>query len=505
MAQLTLLEKVALRYGPASPFGEQSGERLVRELLGADPDDWQIAGLRAFSRGERKISIRSGHGPGKTTLVAWFIWIQALTRYPQKTVATAPTGGQLEGALLAEVVKWGDHLPKPILELFEVKSKGVYLKKKPKLSFFEARTSRAETPEALQGIHQDPGYVLIIADEASGIAEQVYEAAVGSMSQANAQTVLVGNPVRTSGTFFDSHHRLKRDYFTLWVGYWPDEKTRPPGMFHSKRMTAEFAEEVARKYGEKSNAFRVRVLGQFPAADDDTVIPFEYVEGAHMREIAMLPNADEVWGLDVARQGRALTVLIRRTKRAVLPDIEYWGGMDLMYTAGRVKLKWDQTLPSQRPKAILVDSNGLGAGVADRLYELGLPVYDVNTSEASAYKDRYQRLRDQLWFECRDWLSKLNVTLPVPDEGDRDCPFGRLAAELVTPRYKISSGGKLQVESKDDMLKRGFDSPNFADALVLTFADEPALAQHGSEPQRDDGGGHYKWNEELPKRRRFHD
>ena len=497
----TVFEELVLRYGPAA--GERGGELLVQEMFGADPDDWQFDGLRAFSRSERKISVRSGHGPGKTTLVAWFIWIQLLTRYPQKTVATAPTGGQLEGALLAEVVKWGTRLPPEIFSLYEVKTRGVYLKARPKESFFEARTSRPENPEAMQGVHCDPGYVLLIIDEASGVAEQVYESAIGSMSQQNAQTVLMGNPVRTSGTFFDSHHRLKSDYFTLWVGYWPDDATRPPGMFHSTRITEDYSNEVAKKYGEKSNAYRVRVLGEFPASDDDTVIPYELVAGAQIREITV-PDAllVEVWGLDVARTGQDLNVLIRRTKFGVQPNIQWWGGMDLMYTAGRVKKLWDETTPSDRPQVILIDVIGLGAGVVDRLYELKLPVYGVNVAESAAYKDTYFRLRDQLWFEMRDWFSKLNVSLPTPT-GEQDCPYERLSAELVTPRFTYQSSGKMKVESKHDMKKRGYDSPNFADALMLTFADEPATLMHGSESQRD-FGGQYAWNEPLPKRNSRH-
>lgn len=497
-----VFEELLARYGPAA--GERGGELLVQEMFGVEPDDWQLEGLRAFSRGERKISVRSAHGPGKTCLVAWFVWIQALTRYPQKTVATAPTGGQLEGALLAEVVKWGTRLPPEIFRLYEVKTRGVYLKARPKESFFEARTSRPENPEALQGIHCDPGYVLLIVDEASGVAEQVYESAIGSMSQENAQTILMGNPVRTSGTFFDSHHRLKEDYFTLWIGYWPDDATRPPGMTHSTRITPEYAAEVAKKYGEKSNAYRVRVLGQFPASDDDTVIPYELVASAQIREIVIPTEAmTELWGLDIARSGQDLTVLLRRTKFTVQPNIQWWGGMDLMYTAGRVKKLWDETLPSQRPQAILADVIGLGAGVVDRLYELRLPVFGINVAESAAYKDRYFRLRDQLWFEMREWFAKLNVSIPEPT-GEQDCPYERLSAELVTPKYKIQSGGQMKVEAKLDMKKRGYDSPNFADALMLTFADEPATLIHGSEASRD-FGGHYAWNEKLPKRSHRHD
>jgi hypothetical protein len=273
-------------------------------------------------------------------------------------------------------------------------------------------------------------------------------------------------------------------------------------MTHSDRITAEYEQEQAKKYGENSNAYRVRVLGQFPAVDDDTVIPYEYVHGAQERDI-IVPRAllTELWGLDCARFGRDLNVLVRRTKIDVVPDIQYWGGVNLMETAGKVKQKWDQTQPSERPELILIDSNGLGAGVADRLIELKLPVMCVNVSESAAFKDRYFRLRDQLWFECREWLSRLNVSLPAPS-GERNCPFERLGADLVTPKYSVMSSGKNKVESKDDMKKRGYDSPNFADALCLTFAAEPASLIHGSEPTRDGGFGGASWNEPLTRNRK---
>jgi len=487
------------RYGP--PAGELGPERMVREVFKEEPDEWQIHGLlRPYGRGERRISVRSAHGPGKTCGADWCIWHQLLTRYPQKVIATAPTGGQLDDALVAELVKWAGRLPPPLRDLYEIKAREIVLKSRPKESFFKARTSRAETPEALQGVHCDPGWVLLVVDEASGVAEQVFESAVGSMSQENAQTLLLSNPVRTSGTFFDSHHKMSSYWHTTHVGYLPNADERPEGSYHSNRISDDYANDVAIRYGEDSNAYRVRVLGEFPKADDDTVIPYEFIASAQRRDLQIPPSLlSEVWGLDVARTGSDLSVLVRRNKLSVLPDIEYWGGVDLMRTAGRVKQKWDECKLEDRPEEILIDSNGLGAGVCDRLVELGLPARGINVSESAAFKERYWRLRDELWFEAREWLSKLSVSLPVPS-GSKDCPFERLASDLATPRYVITSSGKLKVESKDDMKKRGFKSPNFADAFCLSFASEPATLIHGSTPGRT-GWGNVPWNQTLKSKR----
>src|SRR5690606_900934 len=107
------------RYGP--PAGEIGPVRFVREVWGAEPDTWQEKGLRAYGRGERRISIRSCHGPGKTTLLAWLVNYQLCTRFPQKTAATAPTTSQLEDALVAEVLAWHRKLPAALQALFTLK------------------------------------------------------------------------------------------------------------------------------------------------------------------------------------------------------------------------------------------------------------------------------------------------------------------------------------------------------------------------------------------------
>ncbi len=131
-----------------------------------------------------------------------------------------------------------------------------------------------------------------------------------------------------------------------------------------------------------------------------------------------------------------------------------------MQTAGLIKAEYDQTPQHEKPSEILVDVIGIGAGVVDRCNELGLPVRGVNVAESPSVAERYMRLRDELWFKSREWLEARDCVLKDP----------ALVAELTSVHYKVTSGGKLQVESKDDMKKRGMDSPDLADAWNLTFA-----------------------------------
>ena len=474
-----------------SRYGEKAGAEgpllYVKEVLGVKRvDRWQADLLRAFGRGERQMSVRACHGPGKTAVAAWCVTYNLLFRWPQRTVATAPSKGQLEGALVAEIHKWINRMPAAVQAMLDVKSLSVTLINQPKSSSFEARTARAENPEALQGVHEDDGWVLLIADEASGVHEKIFEASGGSMSGDNCQMLLLSNPVRTSGFFYDTHHKLKDMWYTVHISH-----------EDSERVTDAFVEEQARRFGRGTSAFRVRAEGNFPLSDLDTIIPFEYVESARDRDIIIPYDSPTVWGLDVARFGDDSNALVKRNSVAVLPDIAEWGGCDLMQTAGRVKREYKDCQPHERPEEILIDVIGYGAGIVDRLREQDLPVRGINAAEIASEEDQYRNKRTELWYNARDWLMKKNCSLPRCDGGcNRDCIHEKFAAELVSLRYIFASSGKYAAETKADMKKRGEDSPNIADAFVLSFASDAAGMVHGS----SDGFGS-SWTSDISRNR----
>jgi len=436
------------RYRPNAPL-------FVREVLGVDPDPWQIEFLEAISRGERKISVRSGHGVGKSTVASWAMIWYMLTRGPAKIVVTAPTSSQLYDALFAELKRWVKELPNAWGDRLEVKTDRIEMRAAPQESFISARTSRAEQPEALQGVHSD--HVMLVADEASGIPESVFEAAAGSMSGHNAVTILLGNPTKSSGFFFDTHNRLKDEWWTRRVS-----------CYDSKRVSDAYIKDMASRYGEESNAFRVRVLGEFPRTDDDTLIGVELVDSAFHRDVDTT-DTQTVWGLDVARFGTDATALAKRKGNAVT-EIRKWRGLDLMQTTGAVVAEYEAMKPEDRPVEILVDSIGLGAGVVDRLRELNLPARGINVAESPAMGTIYVNLRAELWGKMKAWLEKRDCKLPKDES---------LLAELVSPRYSFNSNGKMKLESKDEMRKRGIGSPDMADALALTFASDAGVALYG--------------------------
>ena len=420
---------------------------FVKNVLGATPQPWQEDFLRAVARGERRISVRAGHGVGKSTVCSWALIWHMVTRFPQKSVVTAPTSAQLFDALYSETKAWINKLPPALKELFEVFSDRIVLKDSPESSFISARTSSAERPEALAGIHSE--HVLLVIDEASAVHEAVFEAAAGSMSGHAATTIMISNPTRNSGLFYKTHHVLASDWFRMHVS-----------CLNSPLVSSDFVKQIKATYGEDSNAYRIRVLGEFALADDDTLIPADLVDSAIDRDIVTPEDEEIVYGVDVARYGTDRTALCKRRGNVVL-EIKSWGGLDLMQTVGTVvnEAKLDN------PTEICVDTIGLGSGVADRLREMGYNVVDVNVDESSAMNPNANKLRDDLWMSVKDWLGTRAVKLPKDES---------LRQELVAPRYTFTSLGKIVVESKDSMRRRGMRSPDLADALCLTFAGQAA-------------------------------
>lgn len=438
---MTPEEKVLLRW-------RKEPAVFVKQALGAKPEGWQKEALNHVKEHNR-VAIRSGHGVGKSALLAWLILWWLLTRYPAKVACTANTSAQLSDVLWGELDKWYRKLPDGMKQLLEIKAERMELLEDPKQSFAVARTARRETPEAFQGFHSPN--MLFIVDEASGVDDIIFEVGRGAMSSPGAKTVMTGNPTRTNGYFYRAFHEMKAFWRTMKV---PCEA--------SSLVSKEYIDECKEEYGEDSNAYRVRVLGEFPVEGENQVIPLYLVEDAITRDIDPV-EAEEVWGLDVARFGDDKTALVKRRGNVVPEKAKWWKNKDLMQVSGLIMNEYKEA--KKKPATIFIDVIGIGAGVADRLSEQGLPVVGINVAETPAFGEKFMRLRDELWWNAREWFRALDCK--IPDDG-------HLVAELTLPTYNFTSAGKLKVESKDDIKKRTSGtsmgkSPDLADAFCLTF------------------------------------
>jgi hypothetical protein len=423
---------------------------FVVEALGVKPEKWQTDALKAL-RDHNRVAIRSGHGVGKSALLAWCILWWLLTRYPAKVACTANTSTQLSDVLWGELDKWYRNLPKGFQKLLDMKSDRMELLGDPKQSFAVARTARKETPEAFQGYHSPN--MLFIIDEASGVDDIIFEVGRGAMSSKGAKTIMTGNPTRTNGYFYNAFHSMAAFWHTMKVG-----------CEDSSMVSPQYLEECKEEYGEDSNAYRVRVLGEFPVEGDDVVIPLHLVESAINRGVEQV--GEEIWGLDVARFGDDRTALAKRKGNTLAEPVKWIKNKDTMQVSGWVIDQYNEA--QKKPDVIYVDSIGYGAAVVDRLGEQGIPVQGINVAELPAFSDRFIRMREELWWTARDWFMSRECS--IPDDG-------ALLSELTIPVYNFTSGGKIKMESKEEIKKRtartatgSGKSPDLADAFCLTFA-----------------------------------
>jgi len=432
---------------------------FVKQALGATPEKWQVTALRSIAINDR-VAVKSGHGVGKSAFLAWIMLWWLLTRFPAKIACTAPTSHQLEDVLWGEVAKWYRRLDPSLKSLITVKSDQVVLNAAPNESFAVARTARKEKPEAFQGFHSEN--MLFMIDEASGVDPIIFEVGEGAMSTAGAKTLMTGNPTRTSGYFYDAFHKM-REWWTTYTVSCSD----------STQATEEYVTQMGQKWGTESNVYSVRVLGNFPKDDDDSIVSRALVEASIGRDIFVDKSEPVIWGLDVARFGSDKTALCIRKGRKIIGKIETWRNKDTMQVAGIIKAKYDKVAnyEPERPAEIMVDSIGVGAGVVDRLREMGLPARGINVAESASVEALYHRLRDELWFRAKEFFDGRDVTM----EEDED-----LIEELCSVKYEYTSLGKLKAESKDDMKKRGLASPDIADAFCLTLANNVSVGNSSS-------------------------
>ena len=442
----------------AFPWGEEGGPLANHK----GPEKWQAdvltrigEGLRA-GKGPVRIAVASGHGVGKSALVAWLLLWAMATQPSTRGVVTANTETQLKTKTWAELGKWHrlalshnwcDLGASALVSALPETEQGGRIDMVP---------WAAHNAEAFAGLHNKGSRVLLVFDEASAIADPIWETAEGALTDAGTEIVWVafGNPTRTNGRFFECFNRFRKRWLTQQAD--------------SRKVTLTDKRQLARwvaDYGEDSDFVRVRVRGRFPRAGTMQFIGGDLVEAAMARlpDPAAERRQPLVMGVDVARFGDDRSVIfLRKGRDARSYAMEKHRGLDLMTLAGRVA----ERAAAEQVAAVFVDEGGLGAGVVDRLRQLGVPhVFGINFGGAAAAwdaagaKPRYANKRAEIWGSVKDWLAQGCL----PDDPE-------LGADLTGVEYGFNAKGEIQLEKKDDMKKRGLASPDIADALALTFA-----------------------------------
>jgi hypothetical protein len=431
------------------------------DLQGFDgPDEWQIETLKSIGEAVKdrgfdgrhavkaiREAVSSGHGIGKSALVAWLLlWIMSTRPFAIGTV-TANTEAQLRNKTWAELARW--HRRCICGHWFEITTG------KGHLAFFHrsykdtwkvsAFTATKENAEAFAGQHNVSSTSFYIFDEASAIPDEIWETAEGGLTDGEPMFFAFGNPTRNSGRFRECFHRFRRRWTTRQI----DSRT---SAFANKDQI----EEWRKDWGEDSDFFRVRVRGVFPSASTNQFISRESVDAAMTNEAISLPRDPLILGVDIARFGDDTTVLWPRKGR----DARTYPRTILRGATTEIVIgKIQEIATTLGADHICIDGGNTGGAVVDLMRADGWDNVIEVTFGGKSPDPSYANLRAYMYGQIREAMPGL----AIPKDED-------LANEVTAIEYGYMYGeSKTLLESKKDMKTRGLPSPDNWDALACTY------------------------------------
>jgi len=293
----------------------------------------------------------------------------------------------------------------------------------------------------------------------SGVEAPVFKPIEGGLTGVCNFIVMVYNPTRSAGFAIDSQTKDRSRWAAL---RWNSEE--------SELVSREIIEHMENKYGRDSNPFRIRVLGLPPKSEDDVLIPWEWVMDAIDRDLEPLDVDQDVIGFDVGA-GSDPSIILNRHGPKVLSPIHKNDTSDSETLTGWAIGK----IMDYEPSIVFIDRIGVGWGIEGNLRSrTNVRVIGVNVAEVPSISERFYRLRDELWWKVRELFEKRAISIPNDDE---------LIGELSIIKYS-EPDGKIKVESKKDLKRRGVASPNKADALCLTEYYSTETMRRLSSPSR---------------------
>ena len=402
---------------------------------------------RSLARGNKhiRISVRSGNGIGKDTLLSWLIHWFLFTHAQSQVGCTAPTTSQMYDVLWKELSIWHQKLPKGFKERFEWTTTHFRIKESPDSWWARARTGRKETPEALSGVHGK--WVMLLGDEASGIPDEIFDSGEASLTGENTTVILVGNPVRLEGYFYDSHNKNKK----FWKTYMFNGEESPI-------VSQEHIKEIVDKYSKDSDEYRYMILGEFPKAD--AIDKGGWMPLLNETDLKFV-SENNLWrnpkmGIDPAGEGTNKTSHVIRDAffARVISLEEISSNKSIVERTLTLQTQYNVVM-----RNCVIDNFGKGANVGMELALTGERPEAINVGEEAKDKERFYNLRAELYWLLREWIIAGGQLVKHPQW-----------KELLQIKYKRTLTGKIQIMSKVEMKDRyGYESPDCADALSLSF------------------------------------
>lgn len=437
--------KFAYHWGEGELAGQDGPDVWQTEFLkrlGEELDKRESEDINEIIRTSVRMAVASGHGVGKTAMVAWIVHWFITTRPNSSIIVTANTAAQLSTKTWRELAKWHRRLINR--HWFQWTATKFYHVLQPETWFAAAIPWSKDNSDAFAGTHEDRG-VLVIFDEASSIDDIIWDVVQGAMTTHGAVWIAFGNPTKNEGSFYDCFQKNSR-----WINYQVDSR---------KAKVANISELEAwiEEYGEDSDFVRVRILGQFPRLSENQFISADVVVEASRRrvDLSSQQHIRAIIGVDVAGFGGDQSIIQVRQGNYAYPAQKF-REIDTMELSGLIV---DTYRRFGSNAVVCVDGVGMGAGVVDRLNQLGLTVIDVQSASKPMDARTYCNKRAELWGKMKDWLLTGGA---IPSDKE-------LIDQLCSLQYGLNKRLQIQLQSKLE-LRKTKGSPDVADALAYTFA-----------------------------------
>lgn len=404
-----------------------------------------------------KMAVSSGRGIGKTAIISWLaLWM--LSCIPgSSTIVSANTETQLRSKTFPEIRKWARMAINS--NWFDPQATSIRpaewlveaLHKTTKIDaaywYISAQLWSEENPDAFAGMHSQYG-MMVLFDEASGIPAPIWPVTEGFFTDRIPHRVwfVISNPRNPSGPFYECFHGNRSFWRTRMIDARSVDENDPA-----------VYQKIIDQYGSDSDQARVEVYGQFPRQGDSQFIDRGLVLDAQARELVPDGTAPLVMAVDPARFGDDNAVIRfrqGRDARSIPPTrIPRCSAVELATAIA-------EHIDRYNPDAVFVEGDGVGGGVIDIVRSYGYRVIEVKAGGGASDKTRYANHRAEIWGRMNDWLEGgcLNPTDTA------------LADDLCTPQFDYTQQGQMKLEAKASIRKRGYRSPNDADALALTFS-----------------------------------
>lgn len=416
-------------------------------------------------RDYRYTAVRACHGPGKSFIAAWIACWWVATHPDALVITSAPTAHQVKNVLWKELrrahVKAGlpGYITGSEIPEWKVNGEVIGFGRKP-----ADYTDTDKAMAAFQGSHAT--HILVILDEGSGIPEWLATATETLVTNDLGRVLIIGNPDNPSSYFArvskpgQGYHRIK---ISVWDMPWYTGEVVPQEV--GEKLTGEiWLEERRKRWGEGSMYWTSKVDAEFPDVTENTLFTPAIINKALLADRSQFAIKKKgTGGFDIARYGEDETVLYTN-RQGYCRLRSRWGKIDTMGSVGRFVNLWTTKLGDNVPAVAPttnVDVVGLGAGVYDRLREMGYSVLPFNGGERALNPKRFKNRRAEAYYEAMEAMDNGIIDI---DELDED-----LQAELLETRYETNSTGQIKIEDKDEIKKRLGRSPDRADAFIMSL------------------------------------